>query len=137
MIDAILHVPDFATLVGYLDVNHPEMLVRDGDDNMAMPPVVTGFARTPAVVNGNAILVYARLREDEVAQWDGMPGVDVLAQAEYTGKETSAEVYAALFSDPDATAKYDGVYDRTPREVDDGEGGVITVTPPAKFGVMA
>lgn len=137
MVDAILYVPDFTTLVGYLDQNYPEMLERDEEGAIAMPFVVTGFARTPAVVNGNSLMVYARLREDEVAEWGGTPYVEVLAEAPYQGRETGNKVYEQLFADAEATAKYDSVYDRSPREVDDGEGGVITVTPPAKFGVMA
>lgn len=139
MNDVILYIPDFQTLVGYLDANHPEMLQRDEDGNMAMPPVVTGFARTPAVIgpDGNSLMVYARLREEQVTQWSDMPHIEVLAEARYQGGDTGDIVYERLFADTEAAAKYDSVYDRTPKEVDDGEGGKITVTPPVKFGVMA
>lgn len=137
MIDAIIFVPAFSQLVAYLNEHHPHLLARDEDGELVMPPVVQGFARTPAVVNGDKLLAYMRLTGEQAEHWLGTPGVEVLAQAEYIGKETGDAVYAALFSDPDATAKYDSVYDRTPREVDGGEGGTITVTPPDKFGVMA
>lgn len=137
MIDVIIHVADFPALVGYLDTNTPHMLSRDEEGNMTLPPVVTGFARTPAVVNGDALLAYMRLTDEQADTWRQTPGVEILAEAPCQGKGTSDAVYSALFADAEATAKYDSVYDRTPREVDDGEGGTITVTPPDKFGVMA
>src|SRR5690554_492393 len=121
MIDAIIYVEDFHFLVTYLNKNYPDMLKRDENNELSQPPVVTGFARTPAVVNGNSILVYARLRDHQVAQWRGISGVDVLAEAPYTGKDTGDAVYGLLFDDPEATAKYDSVYRRAPYEVDDGE----------------
>lgn len=135
--DAILYVPDFLSVVQYMDEHYPECLVRDDEDNIIHPPVITGFARTPAVVNGNSLLVYARLREHQVAQWRNTPGVEVLAEHEYVGKGTGDLVYQLLFDSPEATAKYDAVYSREPYEVDDGEGGLTTVTPPAKFGKLA
>src|SRR5690554_8039246 len=135
--DAILYVGDFASLVQYMDEHYPECLVRDADGNITHPPVITGFARTPAVVNGNSLLVYARLREHEVEQWRGTPGVEVLAEHEYVGKGTGDLVYHLLFDSPEATAKYDSVYSRESYEVDDGEGGTTTVTSPERFGVMA
>lgn len=138
MIDAILYVPEFDQLVAHLNEHHPEMLERDDEGNLTMPPVVTGFARTPAVVNGNALMVYARLRANEVEQWDGMPGVEVLAQAPYTGRETADAVYGEVFADPDKAAKYDSVYDRSPRSyLDEETGEEITVSPPERFGVLA
>lgn len=137
MIDAIIYVQDYAGLAQYLADYHPEMLAKDEHGQIAQPPVVTGFARTPATTNGNALMVYARLRENEAEQWRGMDGVEVLAQAPYQGNGTGNAVYEALFNDPDATAKYDSVYSREPYEVDDGEGGTMTITPPDKFGVMA
>lgn len=139
MIDSILYVSDFTTLVGYFDDNHPDNLARDENGAITQPPIITGLARTPATMgaDGNSLLVYARLTEEQAGTWRDTPGVEVLAQAPYQGNGTGNVVYEALFADPDATAKYDSVYDRTPREVDDGEGGTMTITPPAKFGVMA
>lgn len=135
--DAIIYVEKFSELVTYLDTNAPDALARDEDNNLVMPPVVQGFARTPARVNGDKLLAYMRLTEEQAETWFGTPGVEVLAQAPYQGNGTGNVVYEALFADPDATAKYDSVYDRTPKEVDDGEGGTMTITPPDKFGVMA
>lgn len=137
MIDAIIYVEDFPTLVGYLDIHAPDTLARDENNALIMPPVVTGFPRTPAVVNGDKLLAYMRLTEEQAAHWRGTPGVEILSEAPYQGRETGNVVYDQLFADEDATAKYDLVYDRTPREVDDGEGGAMTITPPAKFGLMA
>src|SRR5690554_958015 len=134
--DAILYVPDFASLVHHMAQHYPECLERDENGDIAMPPVITGFARTPAVVNGNSLLVYARLREHEVEQWRGTPGVEVLAEHEYVGKGTGDLVYHLLFDDAETTAKYDSVYDRSPQEHEE-DGETYTVTPPDKFGVLA
>lgn len=139
MIDAILYVPDYPDLVDYLNLHHRDLLERDEYGALAQPPVVTGFARTPAVVcsDGIKVMVYARMRVDEADRWENIPGYEVLASAPYTGRKTPDVVYAALFADSEAKAKYDSVYDSTPYEVDDGEGGTVTVTPPERFGVMA
>ncbi|WP_062359647.1 hypothetical protein [Vreelandella aquamarina] len=137
MIDAIIFVPVFSQLVAYLDEHHPHLLARDDDNNLIMPPVVQRFARTPARVNGDKLLAYMRLTEEQAETWLDTPGVEVLAQAPYQGNGTGNVVYEQLFADAEATAKYDSVYDRSPREVDDGEGGTMTITPPDKFGVMA
>ena len=126
--DAILYIPDFQGFVSYLLEHNPDCV------DMTHPgePVVRGMARTPATINDNAILVYTRMNEEQVAQWRGTPGVEVLAEHEYVGKGTAGKVYGQLFDDPEATAKYDSVYSREPYEADDGE-----VTPPERFGVMA
>lgn len=137
MIDAIIYVEKFSELVAYLNENAPETLARDENDSLTMPPNVTAFARTPAVVNGDKLLVYCRFTDEQATQWRGTSGVEILAEAPYQGRETGNVVYDQLFADLDATTKYDSVYDRTPREVDDGEGETITITPPDKFGVMA
>ncbi len=136
-IDAIIFVEKFPELVAYLDTNAPEALARDEDGNITMPPNVIAFARTPAVVNGDKLLAYCRFTQEQATQWRGTPGVEILAEATYQDRETGNVVYDQLFTDEDATAKYDSVYDRTPKEVDDGEGGTFTMTPPDKFGVMA
>lgn len=136
-IDAILYVPDSNVLIGYLDTHFPDQLERDDQGAVTQPPVVIGVARTPPLINGKSWLVYARLREDEVQQWRSAPCVEVLAEAPYQGSTTADAVYAALFADEEATAKYDSVYDRSPQTVDDEEGGTITITPPARFGAMA
>jgi hypothetical protein len=66
-----------------------------------------------------------------------MPGVTVLARAEYTGPDTPDAVYDALFADAGALALYDAVYDRAPVTITDPEMGEMTYTPPARFGAMA
>ncbi|MBB3142839.1 hypothetical protein [Halomonas organivorans] len=139
MIDAIIYVPDYPALVTHLDTNYPALLERDETGAVVQPPVVTGFARTPATAldGGQSLAVYARLRPAEVEQWRGMPHVTVLAEAPYAGRGTAQAVYDQVFADPELLAIYDSVYDRAPREVDDGEGGTMTVTPPEWFGIMA
>ncbi|CBV44052.1 hypothetical protein [Halomonas elongata] len=137
MIDAILYVADYPALAQYLSLNHPELLRQTDQGEIRLPPVIDGFARTKSVQNGSAVLAYARFREAQAAQWRGIPGIEILGEAEFTGRGTADAVYGQVFDDPDKLAKYDSVYDRTPREVDDGQGGVITVTPPDRFGVVA
>lgn len=138
VIDTILHVSDFDTLVTYLDDYHPQLLERTESGTIVQPPRVAGFSRTPAAIgdDGNSLMIYARLRPDEVENWRGMPHVTVLAEAEYVGEGTAETVYAQVFDDPDKTATYDSVYDRSPREVPDGEGSTITYTPRDWFGIL-
>ncbi|KTG26264.1 hypothetical protein AWR38_00415 [Idiomarina sp. WRN-38] len=137
MLDAILYVADFPVLVGHLNTHHPEMLERDETGALMQPPVVTGFARTPAVMTGIELMVYARLKDAQAAQWRGMAGVRVLAEAPFTGPGTTDAVYAALFADPDAKAIYDRVYPHEPYTITDPDMGEIVITPPERFGAMA
>ena len=61
-----------------------------------------------------------------------------LTSSGYIGKGTSALVYDQIFNDPVKLAKYDSVYDRTPREYTDEETGEThTISKPDWFGVMA
>ena len=137
-VDAIIYVENFPELVGYLDTHAPSTLARDEDNNLVMPPNVIAFARTPAVVNGDKLLAYCRFTDDQATQWRDTPYVEVLSEVPYHGRGTGDMVYSALFADPDATAKYDAVYDRTPREYTDEETGeTYTVKRPDWFGMMA
>lgn len=137
MVDCILYVPDFTALVSELDATHPNMLVRDEGGSIAMPPVVTGFARTPAIQNGNQLLVYARLTDEDAEKYRTIEGMEILAEAVFIGKGTSDSVYQKIKDDPEKLATYEAVHDTAPREVDDGEGNAITYTPPFKFGMLA
>lgn len=130
MIDGILHIADVPALVAFFAANAPEKLNEAGDS-------ITGFDRTPTAVNGVAALTYVRVTPEEEAAFPGMPGVTVLARADYAGPGTADAVYADLFSDPAALALYDAVYPRDPVAVPDGEGGTLTYTPPERFGAMA
>lgn len=137
MIDAILYVADFPSLVGHLDTHYPAMLERDDTGAIVQPPVVTGFARTPAAMTGAELMVYARLMPEQEAQWRGMTGVRVLAEAPFEGPGTTDAVYDALFTDAEAAAIYNRVYPHAPYQAFDPEMGEITVTPPIKFGAIA
>ncbi len=130
-VDTILHVASVPDLITYFATNAPQHL-----DMEASPPVIIGFDRTPVTFSGAAGLVYLRLAATHVEDWMSVPGVTILAQAPCTGPDTPDAVYGALFADPAMTALYDAVYDRSPLDVDDGEGGTITVTPPERFGEM-
>ena len=127
LIDGILHIADVPALAAWFAANDPTALSEDGTQ-------IVGFTRTPTVQSGTAALTYVRVTPTEAAAFEAaMPGVTVLARAPYTGPGTPDAVYAALWSDPDAMALYDAVYDRTPVTTPEGD----TYTPPDRFGQMA
>lgn len=139
LIDGILHVDSLSGLIAWFLENEPEYLKTDGEGNVQTDPyVIVGFDRTPIIQNGDEALVYVRMTPDEASHWENeVPSVDILAQAPYTGMDTPDNVYSALFQDAEAKATYDAVYTREPYDVDDGEGGTTTVTPPERFGQLA
>lgn len=137
MKDSILYIQNFLDFVQYLSTYAPEFLSRNESGDVIAPPIVTGFTRTPACVNGNALMVYSRMTQDEVDEWRGTEGVEVLAETEYTGRGTAARLIEAIEADPDLLAKYESVHDRTPVTHTDEEGEEYTVTPPRIFGIMA
>lgn len=118
MIDAILHLN--ADQIAELSAN-------EGGDLAISDPQAHNAA-------GDR-LHYVRLTADQLAEW--RPYASVLAESPYTGTGTADRVYRQLQDDPDAWALYASVYDTSPYEADDGEGGTVTVTPPFKFGMLA
>ncbi len=131
-IDAIIHISDVPALVGFFAQNDPGR-VNDQGTGLA------GFDGTPMVMNGIAALTYIRITVEDAALYRAAaPGVTILAEVTFAGDPaTSANaVYTALFDDSDAVTLYDAVYDRTPRDVDDGNGGTVQLAPPDRFGVM-
>lgn len=119
MIDAILHLPANAEL--------PAQLTDDNGNPALSDPQAHNAA-------GDR-LHYVRLPAEQLDEWRAH--ATVLAEAPYTGTGTAQRVYQQLQDDSDALALYTSVYDTTPREIDDGEGGTVTVTPPFKFGMLA
>jgi len=119
MIDAILYLPAAAAL--------PVPLI-DEDGNPALSD--------PRTVNANGdCLHYVRLLPELLNEWRSY--VTVLAETPYAGVGTADRLYQQIQNDPNALALYDSVYDTSPREVDDSEGGTQTITPPFKFGMLA
>lgn len=127
LFDAILHIANMPALLDTLAASEPWRLDEDGTS-------FSELSSTPAVDKPPARMIYARLTAQELETWRATPGVKVLAQAEYTGPDTADAVYATLFSDPDAMAIYEEVYDRTPRKFKERKGETFTVTPPPRFG---
>lgn len=125
MIDAILYVADFPFLVN---------LVSQITPNLVSNNIIEGFTRTPAVVNGASILVYVRMSDEEAAQWRGTPGVEVLVETPYEGRNTSNTLYNILENDADALEKYNLVYNRDTINWTDEEGNPQSYTPPFRFG---
>ncbi|WP_438454708.1 hypothetical protein [Vreelandella venusta] len=119
MIDAILHLPAAAVL---------PVSLKDEDGNPALSD--------PRAVNANGdCLHYVRLLPELLNEWRSH--VTVLAEAPYAGVGTADRLYQQIQNDPNALALYESVYDTSPREVDDGEGGTQTITPPFAFGMLA
>ncbi|MFC2970434.1 hypothetical protein [Acidimangrovimonas pyrenivorans] len=127
--DAVLHIASVTDLVAWFATTAPGHLAADGQ-------TIIGFDRTPTHFTGDAGLVYVRVPSAEMTTWAAAPGVTILARAPYAGPGTPDTVYAALFTDAGMVALYDAVYDRTPFQADDGQGGTVTVTPPDRFGQM-
>lgn len=127
-IDAVLHISDLPALAAAIHAIDPSKISPEG--------TISGFASTPATMNGVAALVYVRMTHDEAAQWRGTPLVTILAEAPYVGPETADAVYSALSDNPASLSLYDSVYPREVVEWEDENGDVQTFTPPFMFGVM-
>jgi len=136
MIDAILFVSSMPALVTELDASHPAMLQRNETGAITIPPVVTGFARTPAAIRDDRVLVYARLNETDAAQYRSIQQMEVLAETEYTGKGTADRLYQIVFDDPEKLAKYNSVHQRV-RTITDPETGEEQQIRQDKFGILA
>lgn len=130
MRDALLYVGKFETLVTHLAIHYPDMLERDVNGAIVSPPVVTGFARTPAITDGESVMVYVRLQDDEVAAWRGMPGVEIMSEVEFSGPGTAQRVYDQVFSDPTKYERYKALYPHEPYQV---ETGLVAYTLTAEF----
>lgn len=119
MIDAILHLSTNTEL--------PARLV-DETGNPALSD--------PSTINATGDrLHYVRLTAEQLSEWRLY--ATVLAESAYTGVGTADRLYQKIKADPEALALYESVYDTSPREIDDGEGGTTTYVPPFKFGMLA
>ncbi|MBG24059.1 MAG: hypothetical protein CMF22_11455 [Idiomarinaceae bacterium] len=143
MKDVVLYVESFTSLVKDLMISNPELLDQKENGDFVSPPVINAFARTPAKMKGDGLMVYARLTDAQYAQWNGMKGIEILGEADFVGTGTADTVYQQIFDDTEKLRKYKSVYDFTPYEVtveppegEEGEAEVITVTPPEKFGIL-
>ncbi len=136
MIDTILFVPSLPALVTELNATHPNMLQRDETGAITMPPVVTGFARTPATTRDDRVLVYARLNDADAAQYRSIQHMEVLAETAFTGRGTADRLYQMVFDDPEKLAKYDSVHQRV-RIITDPETGEEQQIRQDKFGILA
>lgn len=137
MQDMIIYVKDFTKMSSYLKKNHPELLARDDKGQIMEPVQLTGFDRTPAKMKGKALMVYVRISQEVWEKWSSVPGMEVLAQADFDGEGTTDAVYGALFDDEAATAKYESVYPTGPITEQDESGEEYTVIPSTRFGALA
>lgn len=119
MIDAILHLSPNAELSDTL---------TDETGNPALSD--------PSAINTTGDrLHYVRMPNEQLAAWRSH--ATVLSETPYTGVGTADRLYQQIQEDSEALALYESVYDTSPREIDDGEGGTTTYTPPFKFGMLA
>lgn len=135
MIDAVIFVPAFSTLVAYLNEHAPETLERDENGNLTMPPNVIAFTRTPAQVRDDKLLAYCRFTDEQADEWRGTPGVDILGEAPYTGRGTAERVYQQIWDNTDALDKYDSVWERVKTYTDPETGETHTIEQ-SMFGIM-
>lgn len=119
MIDAILHLPAATAL--------PTSLTGENGTPTLSVPLTTNPA-------GDR-LHYVRMTPAQLDEW--RPHATVLAEATYTGTGTADRVYEQIQGDGDKMALYSSVHNLDPIEIDDGEGGMHTVMPPFKFGMLA
>lgn len=109
MIDAILYIADTAAF--------------NDDDPMPQGAVKTSDGKALIYYRGKTLL------DDE--------RVTVLASEPYTGTGTADRIFEQIQGSGDKMALYSSVHSLDPVEIDDGEGGTQTVTPPDKFGMLA
>jgi hypothetical protein len=146
MKDVVLYVESFTGLAKDLMISNPELFETKENGDFVMPPVINAFARTPAKMTGDGLLVYARLTDAQYSQWNGMKGIEILGEADFTGVGTADAVYDQIFNDTEKMRKYKSVYDFTPYEItveapevegeEQPEPETVTVTPPKKFGIL-
>lgn len=136
MTDLILYVPDYAAFAEYISARHPDMLARDAENQLISPPEITGVARTPAVVSGQALMVYVRMSEEQLLVWRDTDVVEVLAETSFAGEGTALTLIESIEADEDKLAKYESVYPRgyvTQKDEFDVEH---TSRPPRLFGSL-
>lgn len=119
MIDAIIHVIKSAEL--------PYQLTDEDDAPLLSAPQATS-------TSGDR-LHYVRMTPAQLDEW--RPHVTVLAEATYTGTGTADRVFEQIKGNGDKMALYSSVHSLDPIDIDDGEGGTQTITPPFKFGMLA
>lgn len=115
MIDSIVYVPSFTSLIHWAQMNHPELVDISGDS-----PVITGFTRNEMVVQGDEMLCYVRMEEDEFERWSGTPVVEFWA-SETVGPGAADSLYGSVFNTPEQKEIYDRVFPHAPYEADTGE----------------
>lgn len=134
MRDAVLYVSSHAQFIEWLTAHSLEY---QETGSVTQTLVAQGFNCTPAIVNADRSMIYLRFSDREFDTLRDIPGIEILAAAAYTGTGTADRVYQQINDDPEKLALYESVYDTSPKEIDDGEGGTVTITPPFKFGMLA
>lgn len=136
MNDCIIYVKDIVSFMQYAKLNLPGVVEEDEEGVLR----ISGLSRSRTVIEGNEAMTYVRLNGEELPAWESRPYVEMWGTTSFIGEGTADSVYAAVFDDPDRSATYQRIYPTDPVEVsyvDDGELIEYTVTPPARFGILA
>jgi len=128
-IDAILYFQSYSTFIQHISSHSPHLFSNSNEINV--------FARTPAQMNGDSLLVYVRLTEDNAATYRSTDHVEILAESPYVGKGTADELYNSIFNDSEKLEKYKSVYDFEDQIEIDEEGNEYTISKPERFGIIA
>lgn len=97
-------------------------LTEDNEVKLLIPSV-------PVKTNGIKTLTLLRCNLAQKEFLTSIPALEIIG--EYQGGEDYL-----FYDDVPNRAKYAEVYDQTPVEMDDGEGGTTTYTPPKMIGVF-
>lgn len=100
------------------------------------PPLVNAVHNLPvtgiiAKIGASTVSI-CRLNQNQLDWIKSLPGVSVLGSGDPYIKEMSDVIWAGA-----GKGLYHAIHLQTPREVDDGEGGTSTITPPLLHCVLA
>jgi len=128
MFDIITHTKDSQAFLAEVEAKFPDKVVHD--EKTGKVPVSVLLTKTPTIRNGAETLAMVRCDAQELADIKTLGSVAILAEVPAYG-----DVLAAMTA---AKRKiYDRVYPQAPQQIDDGQGGRVTYTPPALFGAFA
>ena len=118
--DVLIYCPDTPTLVAEVLEKFPTRMDMEDPEN----PKFLIDKSNMTIRNGAESLTLGRINPTDMTDLQTLDSIQVLG------------TYDQVFADPALRAIYDRVYDQTPVEMDDGEGGVSTYTPSEKFVVF-
>ena len=122
MVDKICWWADYDALIAEALIVCPELVTENEDGTYTIKTNTT-----PIVISKDGESM-ALVRDTDGTLF---PELEKLTTMEILG------TYAEVFADTDKKIIYSRIYPHEPYDIDDGEGGTITITPPEMFGVFA